>query len=309
MPSESRQTTSVRRLLALLAETAVHAGTGAQLGAVDLPVQRERHTEWPTIYGSGLKGVLRDHAEAKWGEAGAETAALFGPPTEKPGQREADRYAGALAVSDARLLLFPVRTVGHAFAWVTCPLAIARLARDAKEAELSGLPAMTASLDAESALVGPGWNLDGVLLEEFQYAPRKVEAVKAWATWVASHLLPQAQEYAYWRELATVATVVVPDDDFRDFVKHGTEVVTRVKLGEGKTVAKGALWTEENVPADSLMYSLVVAWKPVNGKCADCQSAAAAMEHLGCLLADRPVMQFGGKETTGRGFMAVRLVE
>lgn len=30
------------------------------LGTVDLPVQRERHTGWPTIPGSAPKGILRD---------------------------------------------------------------------------------------------------------------------------------------------------------------------------------------------------------------------------------------------------------
>ena len=47
-------------LLGLYAQTAMHPGSGTALGAVDLPVQRERHTQWPTIAGSALKGILRD---------------------------------------------------------------------------------------------------------------------------------------------------------------------------------------------------------------------------------------------------------
>src|SRR5262245_26920412 len=41
-------------LLGLHALTALHPGSGAALGTVDLPVQRERHTHWPTVAGSAL---------------------------------------------------------------------------------------------------------------------------------------------------------------------------------------------------------------------------------------------------------------
>src|SRR5260370_14967537 len=51
---------SVARLLFLHAQTGLHPGSGTALGTVDLPVQRERHTQWPTIPGSALKGILRD---------------------------------------------------------------------------------------------------------------------------------------------------------------------------------------------------------------------------------------------------------
>jgi CRISPR-associated protein Cmr4 len=39
----------------LYAETPLHAGSGTALGAVDLPVQRERMTNLPMVQGSGIK--------------------------------------------------------------------------------------------------------------------------------------------------------------------------------------------------------------------------------------------------------------
>src|ERR1700688_2308407 len=51
---------NVGAILYLQALTSLHPGSGTALGTVDLPVQRERHTNWPTIAGSALKGVLRD---------------------------------------------------------------------------------------------------------------------------------------------------------------------------------------------------------------------------------------------------------
>ncbi|WP_353563327.1 RAMP superfamily CRISPR-associated protein, partial [Longimonas sp.] len=40
--------------------TPMHAGTGAELGIVDLPIQRERATGYPKVEGSSLKGAIRE---------------------------------------------------------------------------------------------------------------------------------------------------------------------------------------------------------------------------------------------------------
>src|SRR5271157_5700625 len=58
MPETNGQVHSA--ILGLHAQTSLHPGSGTALGVIDLPVQRERHTLWPTIPGSALKGILRD---------------------------------------------------------------------------------------------------------------------------------------------------------------------------------------------------------------------------------------------------------
>jgi CRISPR-associated protein Cmr4 len=298
---------TVRDLVALLAETSLHAGTGSQLGAVDLPIQRERHTEWPTVYGSGLKGVLRDHAERS-GWPKEDVAGVFGPEVDKGGAGEESRFAGALSVSDARLLLFPVRTVGQPFAWVTCPLALARLARDAAQSGLGDIPRPAGPPDKDTVRVAASWpgGGDGVFLEEFAYKSATDAGVGSLGGWIAARLLPGHPAYGYWRDLVQKALVVVTDDDFRDFVRHGTEVVTRVKLTEQKTVQPGALWTEESLPADSLLYSFVGAWTPARAANGSVGSADAVLEKVRGLFSERWVAQVGGKESVGRGFVAVR---
>ncbi len=46
-------------------------------------------------------------------------------------------------------------------------------------------------------------------------------------------------------------------DDFKNFVKMFTEVITRTKIDNIKgTVKDGALFTEEYLPAETVMYSL-----------------------------------------------------
>src|SRR5437764_10809451 len=88
------------RLLFLHAQTALHPGSGTALGTVDLPVQRERHTQWPTIPGSALKGILRDACRERVknkngkgrdeADEDPEVVIAFGPPTVR-----AEKHAGA----------------------------------------------------------------------------------------------------------------------------------------------------------------------------------------------------------------------
>ncbi len=48
-------------IMSLYAVSPVHAGSGSSMGVVDLPIQRERHTNWPHIQASGVKGAMRHH--------------------------------------------------------------------------------------------------------------------------------------------------------------------------------------------------------------------------------------------------------
>ncbi len=57
--------------------------------------------------------------------------------------------------------------------------------------------------------------------------------------------------------------VVLFDDDFDNFVQYATEITPRIGLDyEKKTVKEGALFYEEFLPPETIMYSLVL----TNGK-------------------------------------------
>jgi CRISPR-associated protein Cmr4 len=300
------------RLLILLAETPVHAGSGAELGAVDLPIQRERHTRYPTIHGSGVKGVLRDLCERQNGEKARITEVLFGsPPPAGAGGEALD--AGSLVVGDARLLLLPVRSAGNVFAWVTCPYALRRLERDLASIDGAG-DAIRKALESASVegkgLVPSAFPLSKALIEEIE-----LEVEKGKANDIAGQLktlLPEGAGMDYWKGLIDKNLIVVPDDLFADLVLHGTEVVTRVRLTEEKTVASKALWTEEYLPADTVLYSVVGLETKRLGTAWDRKRGESTSEADGwvwvhdCIDAHR-VAQFGGKETVGRGFLRMNL--
>ena len=54
----------VLTILFIYAEEPIHCGIGQGLGAVDQPIQREKHTGFPVIYGSGVKGAMREAARS-----------------------------------------------------------------------------------------------------------------------------------------------------------------------------------------------------------------------------------------------------
>jgi CRISPR-associated protein Cmr4 len=285
-------------LLFIHALTGLHPGSGSALGVVDLPIQRERHTDWPIIPGSSLKGVLRSSSTRITGEAkDGHLLAAFG--SETSGQ---DGHAGALSFSDARILAFPVRSLAGVFAWVTCPAVLTRLKRDL---ELRGERFTAYPEPARGKLAcASGSPLlasdDKVLLEEFEFA--HADDSKDVAEWISNRAV---------RDSGTATRIkthlaVLHDDDFSHFVRHATEVVARVGLDyENKTVRKGALFYEEFLPTETLMYSVVNSTG--SRRTANPMGAADIMHWLRSNAPD--LIQIGGSETVGRGMCAVRFTD
>lgn len=279
-------------LMFVHALTSLHPGSGTALGVVDLPVQRERHTNWPTIAGTSLKGVLRAEAksremdEAKW-------VAVFGPKTDN-----AADHAGAISFTDARLLAFPVRSLKGVFAWVTCPAALDRLRRDLGLTAIDPL-ANASPPGANTAVVAKNSPLrqgTGLVLEEFAFEAQ--DGVEPIADWMADHAIADAGTKQRMRE----RLVIVDDDAFGHFAQHATEVSARIALNyETKTVMGGALFYEEFLPPETLFYSLVLAER---SRSKTKMTAAEVLSELVGL--DLRTAQIGAGETTGKGLCALR---
>ncbi|HLH23113.1 MAG TPA: type III-B CRISPR module RAMP protein Cmr4 [Chloroflexota bacterium] len=302
-------------LLFIYVETPLHAGTARGLGAVDLPIQRERTTQYPIVQASSLKGRLRAEAQAR-GMDRAVWETVFGPapPGASNGAGAAPSdHAGALSVGDASLLLFPVRSLAGVFAWVTSRDLLARFQR---RAELAGTPPDWRLPDApgrDEAWVSGDDLLAGgqVVLEEFSFQPRQAPdgSVAAIGAWLAAHALPAAAAgqddvYAYWREVLPRRLCVLPEDACRDFALYATEVQTHVRLDPGsKTVADTGLWTTESLPVDTLLYAPLLA---TGSRSERKLAASAVLQEVAALGLDR--VQLGGDETTGQGIVALRFV-
>ncbi len=304
-----------KQMLFIYVETPLHAGSGRGLGAVDLPIQRERTTQYPIVQASSLKGRLRAEARKKTNDDPTEEdrkqgwlstnefLAIFGP---EAGERASD-HAGALSAGDARLLLFPVRSLAGVFAWTTSVDALARFRRETQmiELNLGDWKDLLPEPEKDKLWVS-GDTLkagESVVLEEFSFAPVQNSVVHTIGKWLADNALP-GSGYDYWKKSLPEKLCILPEDAFRDFVLYGTEVQTHVKLNSTtKTVDKGALWTVESLPVDSLLYVPLMATKSRanNGLSLD---GKQVLEKLSGLNLERT--QLGGDETTGQGMVALR---
>ncbi|HET8913926.1 MAG TPA: type III-B CRISPR module RAMP protein Cmr4 [Ktedonobacteraceae bacterium] len=334
------------QMLYLYVETPLHAGTGSGLSSIDLPIQRERTTQYPMIQGSGIKGKLRgaaeDFRESLKGTDDKEAKrqdniinAVFGTsPTNRSEDTRAtgqastppQESAGALVVGDARLLLFPVRSLSGIFAYVTCEDILNRFSRDLKrgsdsnavdwDGEIKVEEQQALVTTASKVIIAEG-DQKQLVLEEFSFNAESNKRVDTIAKWIADHAFPTGSEYAYWRSKIQSSLVILTNDDFRDFVLYATEIITRIKLDRAtKTVSKGALWTEEHLPTDTLLYVPLYATNArVNGNAEDHRknghSVLQAKEILGEVqtLEKRHLgyLQLGGDETVGRGIVRMHL--
>lgn len=289
--------------LFMYTETSLHAGVGSTVSAIDLPIQRERTTQFPIVQGSGIKGALRSifhGVEDKTNEIEAVFGAIKDIVTN--GQRETISFGGAVSVGDARIVLFPVRSLSGVFTYVTCPAVLARVRRD-----IPSFPALKQIPTATQALVTPSNQItlsNKVVLEEFSFNAIEVDTVKEIAQWFAEHALPRGEEYSYWKSKVENSLAILHDDAFRDFVLNSTEIVTRVHLDYAKkTVLKGQLWTQEALPSDTLLMSAVVIRNTrdgSNGTAAEVEAWLKNPENIPSR------MQLGGDETTGQGMVALR---
>lgn len=323
--NDTRQATA---MLFLHAQTPLHPGSGTALDVVDLPVQRERHTQWPLIPGSSLKGILRDRCreaakhkypdeyEERQGEprltrtqrrvANEEDASLtaaFGPGRVD----DSSAHAGALSVTDARILAFPVRSLKGVFAWVTCPAVLGRLNRDLAIVRGGAveLPAIPDPTQASSAPGSPLLLLPDkkIVLEEFEFSVT-ADLPDGVAKWLADNAVGSSDSFSSQRLQQHL--VILHDECFTHFVRHATEVVARIGLDyEKKTVKSGALFYQEFLPPETLFYSLVFA--SASRRDGDEKNARDMLDYLREQLPEGTILQIGGDETTGKGLCAVRI--
>jgi len=284
------------RLYFIHALSPIHCGTGHAISGIDLPIAREKPTGTPLVPGSSLKGVLRARADnADW------VAAVFGHDTDK-----ASEHAGSVQFSDAHLVFLPVRSVCGTFAWATCPSYLRRLARDTLEFGKQGVEPPAAPANERMVLV-TGQTLvagDKVVFEDFDFEWKHDDKLGKLASQVAEWVFSDDASRAFFTE-----RVAVVSDDVMSVLQHtAMEIVARNRIDpDTGTVQKGALWTEEALPIESLLSGVLLATPVKPGKDKPAPEAKALLEHVAGLVKGQ-TLQVGGNATVGRGLCHVELV-
>ncbi|WP_349618211.1 type III-B CRISPR module RAMP protein Cmr4 [Azotobacter salinestris] len=284
--------TTQSALLMLSTETPLHAGAGQSVAGIDLPIQREVHTQWPCVYGSAVKGALRARAFHDKMDNG-DLIELFGPEHAAAAGERDNSHAGALLVGDARLLLLPVRSLQSCFKWVTCPAILRRFWRDAERLGMPLPPLQLPAIDPTGALAASKGNL---FLEEFRLEAEPNALIEQ----LASQLDALCQSTPAADDLKE-RLVIVHDDIFSFLARNATAINAHIAIdAASKTVKDTALWYEETLPPESLLYVPLTA--TASRRKGSQRQPGEMLNLFSGLLQQRPWLQLGGNETTGMGW-------
>lgn len=276
--------------------TPCHVGSGSSLGVVDSPIQREKHTNWPVIQASGMKGSLRsafDKYKNKISEINRNQVNDFDKLTESIfGSEDAGGYAGSLSISDVKILAYPMRSSIAPFVWITCPSVLKRFERDLSlsnkiknKVDLVEIEKKLSS--SKNALIVFGNITGDVLLEDFQ-----VEAVKDDVTNKISEITTYLK--------SAERLLIVSDEVFNYGVTDCTQIMAQIKINsETGTTQDGSLRYQEELPSDTIMYSVLL-WNDSKNKTEDKLKSETIKGFITKEVIPEYI-QVGGDETCGRG--------
>lgn len=294
-------------LLILWCETPLHPGVGTVVkGGIDLPIQREKLTGLPMIQASGIKGALRKAAESALRQN--EIKALFGPEP-----KAASEHAGSLLLTDAQLLLFPVSSVMGMMCWVTSPTALARFGYSLNyvNGEINiadyvdvewGESILTRDTELKVEVAGKS---KIVLLDEYEFDVDERRDASSLVEELKDRIVPTDPSYEYIKRVLPRRFAIVADDAFKELTSRGTEVLTRVRLTDAKTVEAGGLWSEEHLTAFTVLYCS--AFMP--GKFRAEGLASKPKDVLNKMMGKIKRIVLGGHETVGRGVVRILKVD
>lgn len=323
-------------LVAGIAVTPLHPGTGRAPGVVDLPVARDS-LGYPIVFASALKGALKalcgrrlcrkdgaicvdDSGRLRCDDCGDYCmlcCCLFG---SEPG--ESETQPAVLSVVDFVPFAFPTPSVDLGYVYVTSRLLLHRVylilesldyARSSKAGELKQVVGelIVKSSDDESIILGKPRHdtIDVAGLRE------RVRAVELSDT-LKSKLAEILGKIGGLASTLSERLVVLPDDKAPSVIEKSLIKITRVRLRrDRKTVVEGALWTEEYIPPGTVFIGGIIALPTENEYCRKyCSESSVSEKVLERLLdefksrvlkAENDVVYFvvGGKETIGKGLI------
>ena len=107
-------------------------------------------------------------------------------------------HAGALGFTDARLLLFPVKSVSGVFGRITCPAVLERFKHDLSICQ----PSIKFDFSLSEENQGPTdsdliVSKNKIVLEEYTFKVEETHNCKKLATWIAENCMPSDDVYNY----------------------------------------------------------------------------------------------------------------
>lgn len=274
-------------ILSFYAVSPIHAGAESSTGAVDNPIQREVHTNYPHVQANGVKGAMRDFFRQQNKDKDLESLIFGNEKYNDPEEKKEVSCPGAIAVSDAKFFAMPVRSNIAPFVRVTCPAIIKRLNNDLELCGMNKLNDIPPVNGDNYILLNWDTEENKIILEDI--VVNKGPKVKLAEI---EKLFPNADKL-----------LLVSDDTFKYVVDNCTEIQTQIKIDEITGTAKdGALRYEELLPSDSILYSVIyygdAAFKKPSMEDLKMDNIKGLIEQT-----FNSFMQIGGDKTLGRGIV------
>lgn len=244
----------------------LHTGGTTQEGNL-LGIARESHTNLPYIPSSTIRGRLRASVTDK-----TQKFKLFGTELGETDKLE----QGNIWIGDGSILWLPIPSLSHGVIWITSPILLHRWAK---------LNAMKMEIPSEYSCSFKKPN-SRIYLKDAMF---KSEDLQDWKNW--RDFVPKTPATESITQM-----MVLPDRHCSTAIQMGLWRQVKIKLDKHKSVDGGFRY-EEAIPPDTLMY---FPW----GITSQANSTANQSEQdFQDLLTNNSIIQIGGQESLGRGFV------
>jgi CRISPR-associated protein Cmr4 len=182
---------------------------------------------------------------------------------------------GDIWIGDASILWLPVPSLSHSVVWVSCPLLLQRWQR-LQGGKLPIPVEYSCNFNNGSAVY-----LKDAIINSAQLQP--------WRN--SEEFVPKSSVTTSINQL-----LVLPNKHCATLIQMSLWRQVKIKLDEHKSVDGGFRY-EEAIPPDTLMYLPWGITSQANGK------SQQSYQDFKTLLADKEILQIGGQESLGRGFV------
>ncbi len=243
----------------------LHTGGTTQEGNL-LGIARESHTNLPYLPSSTIRGRIRasETDDEKRNQ-------LFGTSLDD----KSELVQGDIWIGDGSLLWLPVSSLSHGIVWISCPMLLRRWGRFQDNLSKNPKPYST-NLETSKP----------IYLKDALLQPNNLVDWSDWERFIPQHTQTEMIE----------KVLVLPDQHCSTLIQMSLWRQVKIKLDQDKSVDGGFRY-EEAIPPDTLMYFPWGLTSKVNGTKEKSESDFKA------LLRSQELLQIGGQESLGRGFV------
>lgn len=245
----------------------LHTGGTTQEGNL-VGIARESHTNLPYVPSSTIRGKLRSSVSEQ-----TNKFQLFGNELQ---QNKEQLSQGDIWIGDSSILFLPIPSLSHGVIWITAPMLLSRWAKlSGKTIEIP--PAYSCNFKQAST---------SVYLKDAVF---KADELNSWTN--SKEFLPQTSATTNINQV-----MVLSDRHCATVIQMGLWRQVKIKLDDHKSVDGGFRY-EEAIPPDTLMYFPWGTTSSANG------TTNQSRQNFQALLQNNSILQIGGQESLGRGFV------